>query len=87
MVFDGVASRAKFNEQRFRHFLSVKNTFEVDVEEDRLHKNFEDKGKPLPAKNKFKGTYFPRWVALGISFMADLSTYLKTYIYSKLSYD
>lgn len=50
MAFDGVAPREKMNEQRPWYFLYAKNTFEADVEEDRLRKKFEDEGNYLPKR-------------------------------------
>ncbi|KAK8319679.1 hypothetical protein V6Z11_A13G258100, partial [Gossypium hirsutum] len=74
MAIDGVAPRAKMNQQRSRRFCTAKNDEIAEAEEDRLRREFELEGKLiLPKKD--------------CEFMYRLSKKLEGYIESRMNDD
>ncbi|XP_072560134.1 5'-3' exoribonuclease 1 [Paramormyrops kingsleyae] len=76
MAVDGVAPRAKMNQQRGRRFRSAKEA------EDKIKKALE-KGEVLPTEARFDSNC----ITPGTDFMARLQNQLKYFVHSKLSSD
>ena len=92
IAVDGVAPRAKMNQQRSRRFRTAKEAREVKEKAER-------KGEKLPKEKAFDsncitpGMYIPSprpslgLIAIGTTFMAKLSEYLKYFVNKKISED
>lgn len=76
MAVDGVAPRAKMNQQRGRRFRSAKEA------EDKIKKALE-KGEVLPTEARFDSNC----ITPGTDFMARLQDQLKYFVHNKLSTD
>uniref|UniRef100_A0A672GCS8 5'-3' exoribonuclease 1 n=1 Tax=Salarias fasciatus TaxID=181472 RepID=A0A672GCS8_SALFA len=76
MAVDGVAPRAKMNQQRGRRFRSAKEA------EDKIKKAL-DKGEVLPTEARFDSNC----ITPGTDFMARLQEQLKYFVHNKLSTD
>ncbi|XP_076837756.1 5'-3' exoribonuclease 1 isoform X2 [Brachyhypopomus gauderio] len=76
MAVDGVAPRAKMNQQRGRRFRSAKEA------EDKIKKALE-KGEVLPTEARFDSNC----ITPGTEFMARLQEQLKYFVHKKLSTD
>uniref|UniRef100_A0A4W4G951 5'-3' exoribonuclease 1 n=1 Tax=Electrophorus electricus TaxID=8005 RepID=A0A4W4G951_ELEEL len=76
MAVDGVAPRAKMNQQRGRRFRSAKEA------EDKIKKALE-KGEVLPTEARFDSNC----ITPGTEFMARLQEQLKYFVHKKLSMD
>ena len=74
MAIDGVAPRAKMNQQRGRRFRSAK-------EAERNEKKAKDKGEELPEEEKFDSNC----ITPGTSFMVRLQEQLEYFMINKIS--
>lgn len=87
MAIDGVAPRAKMNQQRSRRFRASKESVEKINEIKRIRAELLLKGIQLPPEKKKEEHFDSNCITPGTPFMARLSECLHYYIHERLNND
>ncbi|XP_076057715.1 5'-3' exoribonuclease 2 Rat1 [Oratosquilla oratoria] len=87
MAIDGVAPRAKMNQQRSRRFRAAKESIEKKLEVARVRQEMLEKGFTLPPEKPKEAHFDSNCITPGTPFMDRLSKCLHTYVHDRLNTD
>ena len=85
LAIDGVAPRAKMNQQRARRFRSAQEARELAQLEQHIHDELQHAGQPVPELQK--AAWDSNVITPGTPFMLRLSEYIRFYIRQRLATD
>jgi 5'-3' exoribonuclease 2 len=87
MAIDGVAPRAKMNQQRSRRFRAAKESCEKTAELKRLKEQIQSNGGQVPQESKESEKFDSNCITPGTPFMHKLAECLRYYIHDRLNND
>jgi 5'-3' exoribonuclease 2 len=87
MAIDGVAPRAKMNQQRSRRFRAAKEGFEKTSEIKRLRETIISNGGQVPPEVPHSEKFDSNCITPGTPFMFKLADCLRYYVHSRLNSD